>query len=112
MYDQLQQYAILLTYRICFSSNNHSADFASQCLDKGDRKVTGKKAGRVNDYRGYKGVWFSLCVWKKSNDSTNVDYIPTYPYLRRLTLTSESAENYSRPVKKTSSNKRKQYTDW
>ena len=59
-----------------------------------------KKWGELTFTENTKVCGFHFASGRKSNDPTNVDYIPTYPYLRRLTLTSESAENYSRPVKK------------
>ena len=64
-----------------------------------------KKWGELTITENTKVRGFHFASGRKSNDPTNVDYFPTYPYLRRLTLTSESAENYSRPVKKASSNK-------
>lgn len=52
---------------------------------------------------------------RKSNDPTNVDYVPTQhlplqhstPTLKRRTINSERAENYSMALSKATSNKRK-----
>ena len=79
----------------------------------------GKKRGELTITENTKVCGFHFASGRKSNDPTNVDYIPTQnlprqhspPYLRRLTLTSERAENYSRAVKNQLVTKRERYKD-
>lgn len=75
----------------------------------------GKKRGELTITQNTKVCGLHFVSGRKSNDPTNVDYIPTQhlplqhstPTLKRRTINSERAENYSMALSKATSNKRK-----